>query len=122
MDTLKNKVNEVNESLLVEDRDMWRGFCKLYKDSYQSAVKELEATEQRVIQLTAQLAANRQQFINLLRLLREKYGLTSNELGQDVVYGSTFGKPSGRRINADDIISVDFDNKDIDVLINDGIS
>ena len=92
----EEKIAKINEELLQAENDTLKMMLKIYKDAFNSAVKEIERAEQRAMQLTNQLAENRQQFLNLLGLLRTKYGLTSAELGEDLTYGFFGGKATAK--------------------------
>ncbi len=92
----EEKIAKINEELLQAENDTLKMMLKIYKDAFNSAVKEIERAEQRAMQLTNQLAENRQQFLNLLGLLRTKYGLTSAELGEDLTYGFFGGKTTAK--------------------------
>ena len=92
----EEKIAKINEELLQAENDTLKMMLKIYKDAFNSAVKEIERAEQRAMQLTNQLAENRQQFLNLLGLLRTKYGLTSAELGEDLTYGFFGGKETAK--------------------------
>lgn len=57
---------------------------QLYRQSYECAIKHLEMSEKRVLELTAELQVQRNEFMKLLRELRERFDITSEELKLDI--------------------------------------
>ena len=118
MTNLNKKVEATEIELLKTERDTARLTAKIYKDAFHASVKEVERAEQRNIQLTNQLAENRQQFLNLLKLLRTKYGLTSAELGEEIVYGMFKPNKSIKDMITEykPEVEMEFDEKELDKL------
>lgn len=57
---------------------------QLYKQSYECAIKHLEASERRVLELAAELQVQRNDYMKLLKELRERFDITSEELKLDI--------------------------------------
>lgn len=53
---------------------------KIYRDAYYRAIKHLEQAELRERALLNQLNDNRENYLNLLRLLESKFGLTAEQI------------------------------------------